>query len=169
MSIVAELLHDLAADSDYEARARETSVQLHISPEAANVSLDCYPSLLRSAIENVVRNAIAYTPAGTDVEIDLTATASIATVQRARSRARRSRRAELSKLFLPFYRVDDSRTRKTGGTGLGLSIASRAIAVHGGSIQASNAPDQGMMMTIQLPIAPPNVSAPAPNEALQSA
>jgi two-component system, OmpR family, sensor histidine kinase CpxA len=59
---------------------------------------------------------------------------------------------ELPKLFMPFYRVDNSRTRLTGGNGLGLAIAARAIALHSGTIRAHNAPDGGMIVEIRIPL-----------------
>ena len=58
----------------------------------------------------------------------------------------------LERIFEPFVRVGEARDRKSGGYGLGLAIASRAIKLHGGSIQAQNEPDKGMSVLIQLPI-----------------
>jgi signal transduction histidine kinase len=58
----------------------------------------------------------------------------------------------LSKLFDPFFRVENARERETGGHGLGLSIAQRAIQVHGGEIQAKNRSEGGLCVVISLPI-----------------
>ena len=58
----------------------------------------------------------------------------------------------LGRLFEPFYRVEDARDRKSGGVGLGLAIAQRAIQQHGGTIRATNAPDGGLIVTIELPM-----------------
>jgi len=55
-------------------------------------------------------------------------------------------------VFMPFYRVDESRDRESGGTGLGLSIAQRAVASQGGTIRADNAVGGGLQVTITLPI-----------------
>ncbi len=57
---------------------------------------------------------------------------------------------ELEKLFRPFYRVGEDRTRKTGGIGLGLAIAERAVHAHKGTIEAKNTPD-GLQIEIKLP------------------
>lgn len=57
---------------------------------------------------------------------------------------------QLGKIFNPFYRVDTSRTKKTGGYGLGLAIASRAIELHDGKIIALNNPDGGLLVRIIL-------------------
>jgi two-component system sensor histidine kinase CpxA len=60
----------------------------------------------------------------------------------------------LDKLFRPFYRIDDARGRQTGGVGLGLAIAERAVRLHGGTIQASNRSEGGLMIEIRLPALP---------------
>ena len=60
----------------------------------------------------------------------------------------------LTKLFLPFYRIDDARGRATGGVGLGLAITERAVQLHGGSVRATNRPQGGLMVEIRLPAAP---------------
>jgi two-component system sensor histidine kinase CpxA len=57
----------------------------------------------------------------------------------------------LDKLFQPFYRIDDARGRQTGGVGLGLAITERAVRLHGGTIQASNRNEGGLMIEIRLP------------------
>src|SRR6185369_3248767 len=59
----------------------------------------------------------------------------------------------LSRLFEPFFRVDESRGT-TNGFGLGLAIAARAVAAHGGSIAAHNRRPHGLQVEIQLPTAP---------------
>ncbi len=56
----------------------------------------------------------------------------------------------LAEIFRPFYRVDDARDREAGGVGLGLAIAERAVRLHGGSVEAANAPDGGLVITIIL-------------------
>ena len=110
--------------------------------------------LLRSAIENVVRNAVMYTPEGTEVEIGLDhkhgqddADALI----RVRDQGQGVPPAALVDIFRPFYRVGDARDRQTGGVGLGLSISQRAVEVHGGTITASNAAGGGLLVEIMLP------------------
>jgi signal transduction histidine kinase len=60
--------------------------------------------------------------------------------------------AELEKIFEPFYRVQESRDRGSGGHGLGLSIAANAVRRHGGTIQATNAPEGGLVVQISLPV-----------------
>ena len=59
---------------------------------------------------------------------------------------------DLPKLFEPFYRVAQARDRATGGTGLGLAIAKQAVIAHNGIISASNNTNNGLTVTIKLPI-----------------
>jgi two-component system sensor histidine kinase CpxA len=60
----------------------------------------------------------------------------------------------LEDLFRPFYRLDDSRERKTGGVGLGLAITKQAVVLHGGKVIAANAPGGGLEVQITLPATP---------------
>jgi two-component system sensor histidine kinase CpxA len=107
--------------------------------------------VLRRAVENVVRNAIRYTPDGTSVEIHLDATAAAARIG-VRDYGPGVPDEALPKIFQPFFRVDDSRHTATGGVGLGLAIASRAIGLHHGKLWAENA-HPGLNVWIELPLA----------------
>jgi two-component system sensor histidine kinase CpxA len=124
--------------------------------------------LLRSALENIVRNAVRYTPSGTTVEITLRKEEG---TREGHSRKKRERgvfvpfaviavrdhgpgiaTTELEQIFQPFYRSDSARDRQSGGAGLGLTIAARAVGLHGGAIAARNAPDGGLIVEIRLPL-----------------
>ena len=59
---------------------------------------------------------------------------------------------EFEKIFKPFYRVDETRTRTTGGTGLGLAIVSNVIQEHQGKVWAEKSPLGGLAVTIRLPL-----------------
>jgi len=58
----------------------------------------------------------------------------------------------LDKLFRPFYRIDDARRRQTGGVGLGLSITARAVSLCGGSVEARNRAQGGLIIEMRLPL-----------------
>jgi signal transduction histidine kinase len=149
---LAPLVREIAADADFEARGRKRAVRFSSGEECA---VDGTPSLLRSAIENVVRNAVTYTAEDTAVEISLRCD------RREKARAVITVRDHgpgvpeeaLADLFRPFYRVADARERQTGGVGLGLAITERAVRLHGGTVSAANAPDGGLMVEINLPVA----------------
>lgn len=139
---------EVVADADFEARSRGCSVRLSAS---APCTVLWNRNLLRSAVENVLRNAIAYTAAESEVEVTL-ACESFASL-RIRDHGPGVPEAELPNIFRPFYRLDQSRERQTGGAGLGLSIAERAVKLHGGSITATNAAGGGLEVEIRLPVA----------------
>jgi signal transduction histidine kinase len=62
--------------------------------------------------------------------------------------------ADIANLFEPFYRVDRSRSKKTGGYGLGLSICKRIMEAHGGSIAVTNNPGRGASFILSFPKTP---------------
>jgi two-component system sensor histidine kinase CpxA len=149
-----ELVEHIARDAEYETPAR--GCQVYARPED-NYLVLADPDLLRSAIENVVRNAIRYTAEGTTVEIRLereTAGEREDIVVRVLDSGPGVPPQDLEKIFQPFYRLDDARNRQTGGAGLGLSIADRAVRLHGGMVRASNRPEGGLEVKIQIPAAP---------------
>jgi len=148
---LGKLLRKVVTDTDFEARDRKCHVVLSASEECI-ASGD--PGLLRSAVENVIRNAIRYTSAGTEVEVRLgyeNAKGSHLAVIRIRDHGPGVPESALEQLFLPFFRLDESRERSTGGAGLGLAIARRAAQLHGGAIRAENCPSGGLEVTITLP------------------
>jgi len=86
------------------------------------------PAVLQRAVENVLHNALFYTPEGTEVAITVTRHGGSAHIE-VRDHGPGVPDAALPHLFDPFYRVDESRTRNTGGIGLGLAIFQRAVAL----------------------------------------
>jgi two-component system sensor histidine kinase CpxA len=147
-----QVIDEVARDAAFEAQTKNCQVEAEIVDELPVLG---DPSLLHSAIENVVRNAIRYTPEDTTVKIRA-------------ERAVRSNIPEaviqisdagpgvpedsLDKIFRPFYRIDDARVRSTGGVGLGLAITEHAIRLHGGTVKASNLPEGGLSVEIRLPL-----------------
>ncbi len=142
---LAELVRDVAADADFEAKAKGKHVEVsHIVPCSVVGSED----LLRSAIENVLRNAVRYTSEGTVVDVRLATSNGHAVVSIA-DHGGGVPEAELNNIFRPFYRIGEARERKTGGIGLGLAIAERAVNAHKGTISARNA-NGGLTIEIAL-------------------
>jgi two-component system sensor histidine kinase CpxA len=111
------------------------------------------PGMLQRAVENVLRNALFYTPEGTEVDIAVSREADAAHIE-VRDYGPGVSEASLYQLFNPFFRVDESRTRNTGGVGIGLAIFERTIALHGGKATARNATPCGLRISIELPLAP---------------
>ena len=112
-------------------------------------------SLLHSAVENVVRNAIRYTQEHSSVEIELESVPrahGFEAVLKVSDSGPGVPQEALAKLFEPFYRLDDARGRLTGGVGLGLAITERAVRFHGGKVTAFNRPEGGLRVEIRLPL-----------------
>jgi two-component system sensor histidine kinase CpxA len=142
---LAELVRDVAADADFEARANGRYVQVAATDRCTVAGSE---NLLRSAIENVLRNAVKYTGEGTTVDVSLVADNGHARVL-VSDHGGGVPKDELDHLFKPFYRVGEARERKTGGIGLGLAIAERAVKAHKGSIVARNH-NGGLQVEIEL-------------------
>jgi two-component system sensor histidine kinase CpxA len=143
-----EVVRRVAGDADYEAQRQHKSVVLRATAAPA-VRGD--PQLLASAVDNVVRNAVRYTPEGSTVEVEVGAGEGHAAIV-VRDHGPGVPASELEQIFSPFHRVEPARNRETGGVGLGLAIARRALAVHAGSISAENAADGGLVVTIRIPL-----------------
>ena len=155
---LSELVESVVEDAEFEAQARHCHV--HATIADGDWQVQGNPSLLHSAIENVVRNAIRYTQEGTSVEVDLRSEEGAGrseAVLRVSDSGPGVPADALTKLFQPFYRLDEARGRMTGGVGLGLAITERAVRFHGGKVSASNRVSGGLMVEIRLPLltAPP--------------
>jgi two-component system sensor histidine kinase CpxA len=148
---LAALVREVAGDADFEARSLNRSVQVVATD---NCSINGVEELLRSAVENVVRNAVRYTPEGTAVEVALRkqngGSDNFAVIS-VRDRGNGVPDDALERIFRPFYRTEDARDRQSGGgTGLGLAITERAVRMHGGSVQAVNAAGGGLAVEMRL-------------------
>lgn len=139
-SLIEELMPDLL----YEAEARGCRL-VHRSGTAL-ATVPGSEKVLRRAFENVIRNAIRYSPQDSVVEIQTGTEQSAdshASFVRVCDRGPGVPEQDLDAIFRPFFRVDVSRQQATGGFGVGLAIADRAVHVHGGSIRAHNRPEGG--------------------------
>ncbi len=148
---LSALVAAICADADFEASGSGRTVALACN-QPAKVSGNA--ELLRSAIENVVRNALVHAP-NSDVEVSLHTTSTEAIIKVSDGGAGVPDEA-LEALFQPFYRVATARDRQSGGTGLGLSITQRALTSHGGNVRAANVASGGLEVEMRLPLAQDN-------------
>lgn len=149
---LGDLVCDVAKDAAFEAQGRHCRVDCQVAEDSFVLG---NAALLHSAVENVVRNAMRYTHEGTEIQIELDRSGLAngpEAVIRVSDRGPGVPEESLSKLFRPFYRLDDARNRQTGGVGLGLSITERAVRLHGGSVKAQNRPGGGLVVEIRLPV-----------------
>jgi len=151
------LLEEVVSDAHFEADGQGKDVSLVTTHECLFTG---YPDLIRSALENIIRNGVRYTADETGVEVSLECTHG---EQEARQTSITIRdhgpgvpAKALKDLFRPFYRVEDARDRQSGGAGLGLAIADRIIRLHGGVVSARNIPGGGLQVMVGLPSGPPS-------------
>ena len=113
----------------------------------ADIDAERIRTVLRNLVENAIkysgqdRRAVQLSAAITDDQIVITVTDDGPGIPD----------EDLPNLFEPFYRVDRSRSKRTGGYGLGLSIAKRIVEAHGGTITAENTPPRGASFVVTLP------------------
>jgi two-component system sensor histidine kinase CpxA len=151
---MAEMLQEICSDADFEAQSRNCNVNCIIGCDPVVMGS---PTLLHSAIENVVRNGTRYTRESTAVEVRLEHTETDAqpkAIIRVADSGPGVPEESLGKIFRPFYRIDDARGRQTGGVGLGLAITDRVVRLHGGTVHAENRSEGGLMVEIRLPAVP---------------
>ena len=139
------LLEDIVDNARFEGSAKNIKVEL-TAPAHAVLRLNT--DNFARAVENILRNALRYTPDGGTVRVTATAgnaDFSIAVTDDGSG----MNPEELEKLFLPFVRGSSEATGT--GFGLGLAIAKRAVERHGGTLTAENVTPHGLRMTIRIP------------------
>lgn len=142
------LVKSIADDAAFEASGVNRSVLLEVKGAAIVPGTS---DLLRSAIENVVRNAVRFTAEGTAVCISVEPQRGGKEILiRVRDHGPGVPEPELDRLFEVFYRVPETHY-STAGSGLGLAIASQAVLAHGGWVKATNAEGGGLEVRIGLP------------------
>ncbi len=138
---IAALLASVADDM------ADAGLPVTMTPSSALIH-DCQPGALKRAITNLLDNAVKYGKcarvaiAGAANAIEITIDDDGPGIPE----------AELPRVFQPFYRVEDSRSRDSGGTGLGLAIAQSIVQAHGGELILANRPGGGLRATIRLPV-----------------
>ncbi len=143
-----ELLETLVENARVEAEPRWVRVE---QESQAAVTVPGDRELLFRALENVVRNALNYSPHGGTVE--LAAQRSEQHVQiRVTDHGPGVPPELLERIFEPFFRVGKARERASGGYGIGLAITARVVALHGGSVRARNVASGGLQVEITLPL-----------------
>lgn len=144
-----KLVEQTAEDARFEAEGKGKTVKIL---RADDCRVNGNENLLRSAVENVLRNAVRYTREGTAVEISLENGDGEKSHVKIRDYGSGVPDEELEKIFRPFHRVGEARERKTGGIGLGLAITEQAVEAHDGALSARNAEKgNGLIVEIELP------------------
>ena len=142
------LIGELCRDEELEARSRSCELEVRAVRDLLVIG---DPELLRSAFENILRNAIRHAPAGSRIEVDAVRSGADIQVTVA-DRGPGVPDALLEKIFEPYFRVPGA-LASTDGTGLGLPIARRVFEAHGGSVRAAPREGGGFRMEVRLPAA----------------
>jgi len=145
---IDEVIEDVVRDANFEGAIKGCTVNL---AGAANLSLHANRELLASAIENVLRNAVRYSPRDAPVEVSVERREADGVSIIIRDRGPGVPADELERIFQPFYRVAESRDRDTGGEGIGLAITSQVMKTHGGSANARTLAGGGLEVRLNLP------------------
>ena len=144
---VDEVLEEVVRDANFEGAVKGCRVQLQ---GAAKARVHGNRELLRSAVENVLRNAVRYSPPGALVDVAVERSDGGLSIL-IRDHGPGVPESDLERIFEPFYRVAESRDRDSGGEGIGLAITSQVMKAHGGLAKASNRAGGGFEVRLSLP------------------
>ena len=143
---LCDLLQKIIEDANFEGNKQQKKVLLQHCDKAV---INADPVLMRSALENIIRNALHYTASKSEVIVQLIQKQNSLLIS-IEDQGAGVPKDKLNKLFEPFARVSEARDRKTGGFGLGLAITGRVIHAHGGKVWAENKPEGGLIVRISL-------------------
>jgi signal transduction histidine kinase len=168
---LADLCNNMLLTSQIEGRqykaARETISLSDLVERSADIYMARYPGrittniqtgcavtgdmlMLQMALNNLLENAIKYTPEDTPIEISLLRGSGRATLQVADT-GPGIPDSEKKKVFSKFYRIGDEATRRTKGTGLGLYLTAKIVQQHKGTLNVKNNTPRGAVFEISLP------------------
>jgi len=147
---ITEIVEACAETSLLKATRKQITLYIDIPPGLPAVSGDA--RLLREVLQNLLDNAIQYTPAGGRIDVTATSGAREAVVTVADTGIGIPL-ADQERIFERFYRVDAARSREAGGTGLGLSIAKHIVEAHSGRLWVESAVGSGSRFSFTIPLA----------------
>lgn len=145
-----EIDHVVAAAIDHNRVAAEARHVTIASGGDAGMEVFGDESLLVVALQNLVSNAILYSPKGSRVGVGVSEVDGIVEIA-VTDQGIGIPADELERVFERFYRIDPARSRHTGGTGLGLSIVKHVAQNHGGDVRVWSQPGYGSTFTLRLP------------------
>lgn len=145
---LVELLQAIVEDATFEAEAANKTITLNAG---APFISEVQGELIYRAFENVIRNAVKYSPPGglTEVTARVSQDDQLEVIVADRGPGVPSQLQQ--RIFDPFFRIDEGAGGRAGGAGLGLAIAHRTISSHGGSIQVVSRENGGLIVAITLP------------------
>jgi signal transduction histidine kinase len=163
---VAAVVSDVVDGLGAEARERGVAVEVRGAGAVPGVAGDA--DALRSAIQNVVANAVKYSASGGRVDVTLDAVSDGGIVRvRVVDRGIGIDAADLAHVCRPFYRGRRAIDAQVRGTGIGLSIVQHVVRAHGGDLRVESRPGAGTTVTIVLPAGSAADSAAEPRRVVR--
>ena len=134
---LAELIQQIADRAQPQAKAKEIIVETRVQLASPTIRLD--PDRITQVFNNLISNALRYTPAGGTITLEASQHSSLSPIRLCVSDTGQGIDPQnLPHVFDRFYRADKSRTRSSGGSGLGLAIVKELVEAHGGSVSAES-------------------------------
>jgi len=149
-----ELLNQVCLDNQFTAE--HTSKQVHLL-SFSQINMRGYRELLKRALDNILRNAIRFTPEGGCVEVDVLSRPNGLVVIQVKDSGIGVQDDKLEAIFEPFVRASSDRS----GAGLGLAIARQAVHANRGTIRALNCVEGGLLIEVSLPYVPSSLTEAA--------
>lgn len=141
-------LENLVEDSRAVASQNRQTIELHYKPSDAGALVSAHEGYLYRAFDNVLRNAMAYSPLGGTIRVNLSSQRQNWVVDIVDNGPGVDEQ-QLPHIFTAFYRADSGAHKQ--GTGLGLAIARHVIGQHCGKVMAYNVQPQGLNIRFELP------------------
>lgn len=144
---LSDLMKSIIKRLEFFSEDKQIQLKVHIEPDLFVIA---DPGYIQKAINNIIHNAISYSPPGETVRISLTQKESHIEFC-VLNTGTFIPDSELQKIFDPFYRLEKSRNRSTGGSGLGLYIVKQILDIHSLSYHLTNE-ENGVLFTICFPV-----------------
>jgi len=151
---LVRVVDDAIAGISGEAGARQVSIE--VNREVSLPALLGDAEALRSAVQNIIGNAVKYSPAGATVDVAVELLNEAIVRIRVADRGIGIDREDLPHIFQPFYRGRRALDSQVRGTGIGLSVVLHVVRSHGGDVHIESRAGEGTTVTIVLPAATPD-------------
>jgi signal transduction histidine kinase len=146
---LTELVQDVVQKFQLQARGKDIDLAAATQGNSPFVVADI--GLIERVLENLIENAIHYTPAGGKVDLQVTSRGSEVRVK-IKDTGQGIPQERQSQIFDRFYRVDASRSSPAGHSGLGLAITKRILELHNRTIEVASSLNQGTAFSFSLPV-----------------
>jgi two-component system, OmpR family, phosphate regulon sensor histidine kinase PhoR len=147
---ISAILMETARDWTLRTEQKGVGLRTDIAPNLPSIHADRLR--LEQVFNNLLENALKYTPSGSNITLGATAHDSVMECW-VKDTGQGILSTDLPHIFERFYRADRARSRELGGTGLGLSIVKHIVQAHGGTVEAESTFGRGTTIRLRLPIA----------------